>query len=100
MCQTDAVGEGEALRARARKAKPDLAACLEVVDVVVERTGLASGNQLGDARELALAHRRFEVGSTCALGQSTPAAELGLEHVALSAQPGQFLFQGTHALPD
>jgi len=80
------VGEGETLGAGSRIAQAHLAARLEVERVVVERSSRATGDQLRDRRELALAHGRLQVRPRLALGESIPAPALGQQDVALPTQ--------------
>src|SRR5438067_11069191 len=92
----DAVGEGQALRPRARETQSHLASRLQVEGVVVEGAGVSAGDELDDRRELTLAHRGFEVGPGGALGQPAPAAQLGQEHIPLAAQGGEIRLQRPH----
>src|SRR5712691_11424863 len=96
----DAVRKRQALRAGTGKAEADLAAGLEVVDVVVERAGVTCRHELGDRGEVALAHCRLEVGARGAFGEPPPAPDLGQQDVALAAELPQVLFKRSHTLSE
>src|SRR4029077_9434826 len=79
-------------------AQAHLAAGLQVVGVVVERTSLAARHQLGHRWKLALAHGRFEVGARLAMHAALAAPPLGQQNVAFATQRRELLLDGPHSL--
>ena len=95
-----AVGEGQALRTGSRETEPDLAAGLQVEDVIVKRARVAARHQLGHRGELAFAHGGLDVGASRAFGEPAPAPELREQDVTLGAQLPKVGLERAHPLPD
>src|SRR5438309_2904674 len=81
------VGEGQRLLTSSGEPEAHLAARLQVVPVVAQRSRLGGGHQLRDGQVLTGPHRIAQAGAALALEQALAPPQLGQQPVAFGPQP-------------